>query len=140
MILAGLKKLLSDYSAFAKNLGTDQVVIVIVYVDDFLFFGLDIAEINSIKRFLSETFKMKDLRPCGQFTGIKIECQIEEKTISLSKEIYFQKTLEHPGLSDCKPVHYLVVVNTDYTKDPQEPTDKEFNQTYQSHIGTHMWA
>ncbi len=87
MTPSGLKRLLSDHSAFDKNLKTDQVVIIIVYIDIFLFLGPDITEMNSIKRFLSETYKMKDLGPYCQFTGIKIKRQIEEKTICLSQEI-----------------------------------------------------
>ena len=88
MIKAGLKRLISDYSAFAKNLGTSKVVIVIVYVDDFLFFGTDLTEINIIKSFLADQYKMKDLGSCGQFTGIKLERNLEAKTISLSQRVY----------------------------------------------------
>lgn len=44
MINAGLKRLMSDYSAFAKHVGTSKVVIVIVYVNNFLFFGPDLTE------------------------------------------------------------------------------------------------
>ncbi len=65
MIKAGLKRLMSDYSAFAKNLATSKVVIVIVYVDDFLFFGPDLTEINIVKSFLANQYKIKDLGSCG---------------------------------------------------------------------------
>lgn len=44
---------MSNYSDFAKNLGTSKVVIIIVYVDDFLFFGPDFMEINIVKSFLA---------------------------------------------------------------------------------------
>ena len=72
MIGAGLKRLVSDYFAFAKNLGTSKLVIVIVYVYDFLFFGPDISEINTVKKYLADRYKIKDLGPCGQFTEIKL--------------------------------------------------------------------
>ncbi len=88
MITASLKRLMSDYSAFAKNLGTSKVVIVIVYIDDFLFFRLDLMEINILKSFLADQYKMKDLGSCGQFTGIKLEQNLKAKTISLSQKIY----------------------------------------------------
>ena len=50
------------------------------------------------------------------------------------------KTFDHSGMSDCKPVNSPIVVNTDFTKNPQEPTNQEFIGTYQSHVGTHIWA
>ena len=53
MIKADLKRLMLDYSTFAKNLTISKVVIIIVYVDDFLFFGLDLTKINIIKSFLA---------------------------------------------------------------------------------------
>ena len=93
MTLSGLKRLLSDHFALGKNLETDQVGIIIVYIDDFLFFGPNIVEINSIKRFLSETYKMQDLGSYCQFTGIKMERQMKQKTICLSWKIYVQKLL-----------------------------------------------
>ena len=52
MIWASLKRYVLDYSTFAKILNTSKVVIVIVYVDNFLLFGQDIQEINTIKKYL----------------------------------------------------------------------------------------
>ena len=53
MIKVRSKKLMSDYSAFAKNLVTSKVVIVIVNINNFLNFGLDLAEISIVKSFLA---------------------------------------------------------------------------------------
>ncbi len=53
MIKAGLIKFMSDYSTFAKNFGINKVVIVIGYVDNFLFFKLNLIEINIVKFFLT---------------------------------------------------------------------------------------
>ena len=109
MTKAGQKRLVSDYLAFAKKFGTSKVVIVIVYVDDFLFFGLDFTEINLVKSFLSNQYKMKDLGPCGQFTGIKLEQNLERRTISLSQKIYIAKALEHANMTESKPVHSPII-------------------------------
>ena len=87
MIKVGLKSLMSDYSAFAKNLGIIKVVIVIIYVDDFLYFGPDLVEINIVKFFLADQYKMKDLDSCGQFIGIKLKRNLEAKTISLLQRV-----------------------------------------------------
>lgn len=73
MINAGLSKFISDYSAFVKNISTSKLVIVIIYVNNFLFFGLDITGINIIKSFLADRYKMKDLGSCRKFTGTRLE-------------------------------------------------------------------
>lgn len=84
MTKLGLKRFVSDYSALAKNLGTSKVVIIIVYVNNFLFFGPNFTEINLVKSFLLNQYKMKDLDFCSQFTGIKLQQNLEKKTIFLS--------------------------------------------------------
>ena len=68
IIKAGSKKLMSNYLAFAKNLGINKVVIVIVYVDNFLFFGPHPTKINIIKSLLDDQYQMKDLGSYEQFT------------------------------------------------------------------------
>ncbi len=109
IIRVGLKKLMSDYSAFVKNLGTGKIVIIIVYVDNFLFFGPDLREINIVKFFLANQYKMKDLSSYGQFTGTKLEQNLKAKTISLSQRVYIQKAFDQSGMLDSKPVHFLLV-------------------------------
>lgn len=53
MIKADLKKLISDYLAFVKNLGISKVVIIIIYIDNFFFFEQEFTEINIVKSFLT---------------------------------------------------------------------------------------
>ena len=88
MIKAGLKRFMSDYSAFAKNLGISKFVIVIVYIENFFFFGLDLTKINIIKSFLADQYKIKDMSSCEQFTGIKLKQNLEAKKILLSQRVY----------------------------------------------------
>lgn len=83
---------------------------------------------------------MKDLRSYRQFTGIKLEQNLEKKTISLSKRVYVKKALEHTDMLDYKPVQTPIVSRIYFSKNVNEPLDKEFVCLYQSHVGTHMWA
>lgn len=133
---------MSDYSPFAKNLGSSKVVIIIVYVNDFLFFKADFIKINIVKFFLTDQYKMKDLGSCGQFTEIKreqnLEQNLEAKTISLSQRFYIMKILENADMLDSKPIYSSIVSGINFCKNENKPPDENFKRLYQSHIGTHM--
>lgn len=48
------------------------MVFVAVYVDDVLITSTDLEEINALKAFLHETFKIKDLRRLHYFLGLEV--------------------------------------------------------------------
>lgn len=56
---------MSDYLIFAKNLSIIKVAIIIIYIDDFFFFRPNIMEINIVKLFLTDQYKIKDLSSYG---------------------------------------------------------------------------
>lgn len=64
MIMASLKRFRLDYLAFAKNLSTSKIVIMIVYIDYFLFFMLHFTQLNMVKSFLTNQYKIKNLGSC----------------------------------------------------------------------------
>ncbi len=140
MIKAGLKRPLSDYLAFAKNLGTSKFVIVIVYIDDFLLFGPDLTKINIVKYFLANQYKMKDLGSCRQFTEIKLEQNLKANTISLPQRVYIQKILDQASMLDSKPIHSLLISGIDFIKNINKLANEDFIYLYQSYISTHMWT
>ena len=44
---------MSDYSAFAKNLATRKVFIIIIYIKNFLFFWINLTKIIILKIFMA---------------------------------------------------------------------------------------
>ena len=104
IIKTGLKRLMSDYLAFVKNLGTSKVVIIVVYIENFPFFGPDPTEINIVKFFLAKQYKMKDLRAWWQFTGIKLKRNLKTKSIFLFQRVYIEKVLKHADCKSEKPI------------------------------------
>ena len=56
----GLQKSKSDYSVFYRN-SQASIILLVVYVDDIVITGNDMAGISSLKSFLHGQFHTKDL-------------------------------------------------------------------------------
>ena len=76
-------------------------VILCLYVDDILIFGISINEINDVKSFLSQNFDMKDLREADVILNIKLNKG--ENGITVLRSHYVEKVLNRFGYMDCKP-------------------------------------
>ena len=75
----GLQKSKSDYSVFYKN-SQASIILLVVYVDDIIITGNDMASISSLKSFLHDQFHTKDLRMLKYFMGYE---KIEENNTFL---------------------------------------------------------
>ncbi|XP_047260087.1 uncharacterized mitochondrial protein AtMg00810-like, partial [Capsicum annuum] len=62
---------MNDYSLFRKLVGTSHTIVV-VYVDDILLAGDDESKISSLKLFLDDKFRIKDLGLIHYFLGLEI--------------------------------------------------------------------
>nr|XP_016436991.1 PREDICTED: uncharacterized mitochondrial protein AtMg00810-like [Nicotiana tabacum] len=60
-----------DYFLFYKKAGA-SVIFVAMYVDDVIITGSQLDEIESLKGFLHETFKIKDLGRLNYFLGLEV--------------------------------------------------------------------
>lgn len=138
MIKADLKRLMSDYFAFAKNLDTSKVVILIIYKDNFLFLRPDLMEMNIIKLFLADQYKIEDLGSYEQFIEIKLEQYLETKIILLSQFAYIEKALEHANMLNLKLVHFPILSRISFCKNVNKSQNKYSISLYQFHVTTHM--
>nr|XP_016501793.1 PREDICTED: uncharacterized mitochondrial protein AtMg00810-like [Nicotiana tabacum] len=84
--LVGYTHSLLDYSLFYKKHGT-SVVFVAIYIDDVQIIGTDLQEIEALKAFLHETFKIKDLGRLHYFMGLEILYKDDRVLISERKFI-----------------------------------------------------
>ncbi|XP_019236846.1 PREDICTED: uncharacterized protein LOC109217072 [Nicotiana attenuata] len=75
---------LLDYSLFHKK-KRPLVVFVAVYVDDVIVTGTHQEEIDSLKSFLHETFKIKDLGRLHYFLGMEVLYKEDGELISQRK-------------------------------------------------------
>ncbi|GJX29981.1 ribonuclease H-like domain-containing protein [Tanacetum coccineum] len=110
----------SDYYLFTK---TDKGVFLalLVYVDDIIITGNNVAEIENFKVFLKSMFMIKDLGKLKYFLGIKV--LDTDKGICLNQRKYVLDLLSEYGMLSCKPIDTpllskLVISNEATTCDP----------------------
>lgn len=139
ILWAGLKRLFSDDSASANNLGTSKVGIIIVYIDEILFFWSDIQENNTARNYMTDRYKMKDPGLFGWFTEIKPDQNIDKKIISLSQELYLCKAFDLVDISDCKLTLSPILAYSNLKKYPEDVGDEKLIQSYQSDLGILLW-
>ena len=116
----------SDHSLFTKA-SSDTFTILLVYVDDVIFAGNSITEIDKIKASLHEAFRIKDLGSLKYFLGFEVARS--NKGIHLCQRKYALDILSDTGILDCKPSQTPLVSNTkvlfdktiDPIKDPRIP-------------------
>ncbi|GJX74919.1 retrovirus-related pol polyprotein from transposon TNT 1-94 [Tanacetum coccineum] len=104
---AGYKRCVMDHCCYLKMVGSSSIILLL-YVDDMLVAGSDMAEIKKLKRQLSQEFKMKDLGSTKQILGMSIIRDITKGTLRLSLEKYIGKVLEKFNMKDaearCQPL------------------------------------
>lgn len=81
-----------------------QILIITIYVDDFLIFWNNEEMFKSFKQFLMANFKMKDLGVANYCLGIRITRNYQEGKLWLDQECYTTKVLEKYNMVNCKPV------------------------------------
>ena len=82
--------------------GGGEGVILCLYVDDILIFGMSLNLIKEVKDFLSESFEMKDLGEADAILNIKL-LRGDDGGVTLVQSHYVEKVLSRFGFSDCKP-------------------------------------
>lgn len=109
LFAAGLTQLMSNYLIFIYNFEITKIVIVIIYINNFLVFGANISEIDNIKWWLATHYKIKDLKLCSQFLCMKVEQNKKLWTISISHEIFINKALTAVEMKNCKKVNTPII-------------------------------
>ncbi|KAL5544289.1 hypothetical protein UlMin_008073 [Ulmus minor] len=92
----------SDYSLFTKGKGSSFVALL-VYVDDIIITSPNTHVIASLKTFLHDHFKLKDLGFLKYFLGLEIAKS--SQGLNLSQRHYTLQLLEDTGYLACKPAN-----------------------------------
>ncbi|GKA14699.1 zinc finger, CCHC-type containing protein [Tanacetum coccineum] len=92
----------SDKCVYSKYGETGKGVIICLYIDDMLIFGIDQVQIDLTKEFLSFKFSMKDMGDADVILGIRIKHK--SNRISISQSHYIEKVLKKFNYFDYTPV------------------------------------
>ncbi|XP_041004133.1 uncharacterized mitochondrial protein AtMg00810-like [Juglans microcarpa x Juglans regia] len=101
LIAFGFIQSKSDYSLFTKHEG-DSFIALLIYVDDFLVASNSNDSIASLRTFLNNKFKIKDLGCLHYFLGLEIARS--SKGIHICQRKYALDILADSGMLGCKPL------------------------------------
>ena len=85
-----------------KKISGSAVVFLVLYVDDILLIGNDVPMLQSVKRWLSENFSMKDLGETTYILGIRIYRDRSRRLLGLSQNTYIDKVLKRFSMKDSR--------------------------------------
>ncbi|XP_050888555.1 uncharacterized mitochondrial protein AtMg00810-like [Lathyrus oleraceus] len=95
LISLGYKQSVSDHSLYTKSTNSEFTA-VLVYVDDIVLAGNSSQEIQVVKHFLNQKFKIKDLGKLRYFLGLEIARS--PKGIFVNQRKYTLELLQDVGL------------------------------------------
>ena len=67
-----------------QKFSNDDFIILLLYVDDILIVGRNVSRIDKLKKQLSKSLSMKDLRSAKKILGIRIERDRTSKKLYMS--------------------------------------------------------
>ncbi|XP_060212085.1 uncharacterized mitochondrial protein AtMg00810-like [Lycium barbarum] len=121
----GYSSSLNDYSLFTKGSG-DSLVLLVVYVDDIILTGTDLAEISALKYSFHSQFKIKYLGSLHYFLGIEV--LYTPQGVLLHQKKFIHDLLVQFNSSDCSPVMCPLELHEKFLTDMGElfPNPEEY--------------
>ena len=98
LIKQGFTQCVNKPCLFSKN-----GVIILVYVDDCLFFGKNGQILDEMIEDLKKEFNLKHERDVGAFLGINIVRNENDGSFTLKQPYLIKKVLDTVGMSECSP-------------------------------------
>ena len=144
MVSHGYKRTDADPCVYIQQFTGGNFIILLLYVDDMLIVGQDVAMIRKLKSDLSKSFDMKDLGPAKQILGMEITRDRKAKKLWLSQERYVERVLERFNMKEAKPVSSPLSNQFQLSRrlcpTNQEEKDKMAGIPYSSAVGSLMYA
>ncbi|XP_071704142.1 uncharacterized protein [Rutidosis leptorrhynchoides] len=135
LINHNFKRSPNESTLYVKQLNSQEVLIISLYVDDLLVIGSNDNLVEEFKKQMKSEFEMSDLGLMHYFLGMKINQQTSGVYISQKK--YASDMLKRFNMFSCKPVTSPLVLNCKLSK---EDGDKLADPTlYRSIIGSLLY-
>ena len=127
-----------------KWVNVSVVVFLVLYVDDILLIGNDVAALQGIKVWLSSQFSMKDLGEASYILGMKIYRDRSRRLLGLSQSTYIDTILKRFSMENSKkgylPIgHGIKLSKKDCVTTPEE-RERMSRIPYASAVGSIMYA
>lgn len=103
----GFKSSKVDNCVFAK-VTIEYKVVITLYVDNLLLFGSNIQRVEETKKFLNQTFDIKDLGLVDVILGVKV--LKSDETYILTQSNYIENILRKFNYFDVKLVSVLLIL------------------------------
>jgi len=117
---------------------------LVLYVDDILLIGNNVAALQEVKSWLGSCFAMKDLGEASYILGIKIHRDRSRRLIGLSQSAYIEKVLKRFNMQDSKkgfmPLSHGTVLSADQCPTTAADKEKMSRVPYASAVGSIMYA
>ena len=134
----GFKQTISDPCLYVSIDSEGEIFVIAVYVDDIILGGRSETKMKTVKKDLSQQFKMKDLGQLHHFLGVTISQNQSTGSIWIGQPLYTEKVLDKLGMSDSKPVR--TPVNPDIKLVQCENEDNVCDQKeYQAAVGSLLY-
>ena len=105
----GFERSRSEPSLYVKKGGTQDFLIVCLYVDDLIYTGTNSAMLEEFKKAMMKEYEMTDLGLMRYFLGIQV--RQSKEGIFISQEKYLEDLLKKFRMSNCKPVSTPLSLN-----------------------------
>lgn len=137
LVKLGFKKSNYESCIFIKR-KNNSLVIVALYVDDFIVLSNDKKETDFLKKHLTSNFEIKDLGEIKLCLGMRI--RKEKDNLILDQSVYIDQLLRKFNMSDCKVVS-SPINNFDFSEGclSENEAEKYKNPLYQKLIGSLMF-
>ena len=141
MVGLGYKVSVADKCVFTRIDANGYLIIVAVYMDDFLFISKSLKFVESSKSEMSGHFEMKNLGLAKWILQMELNHNISNSITTLSQSQYIEEILERHGMADSRPMKTPMDHNTTFPSLAMPEIDvTKYQQCVGSLMHTMVWT
>lgn len=123
----GFERLQGDPCCYRRINSEGHPIFIMIHVDDAIFFGKDLSEINAIKLALQKEYQISDIGDMRYCLGWEIERNRKERTLKVKQTNYINEILKKFKMDKCNPVSTPACPNVTFSRAMSPTSQKERN-------------